>query len=359
MQQINELSDTLNQHFKWNKAKMDCFCGMLIGLIKVRSINLTKIANAFPSKAESESRYRRMQRFIHDYPINFDAVAWFMMTLFNFFKERFYITLDRTNWQWGEMNINILVLALVYKGAAIPIYWLVLNKKGNSNTRERIALMKRFIQQFGKENIIAVLADREFIGEKWFKWLKSEGIHFHIRVKKDAKVPNSRGEMVQAHVLFRFLKVGEQLIIRDARKVTDVAIYLSALRLEDGRLLILASRELIEQPLEAYAKRWEIETLFGCLKGRGFNLEDTRITKLIRIKRVLVVVVIAFAWAHRTGEWRHENVKPIRIKKTLERPAKSIFRYGLDWLQDKLQNTVDSLRTLLHFVVFKKLLESG
>jgi hypothetical protein len=102
-----------------------------------------------------------------------------------------------------------------------------------------------------------------------------------------------------------------------------------------------------------------LKPCLGCLKGRGFNLEDTRITKLIRIKRVLVVVVIAFAWAHRTGEWRHENVKPIRIKKTLERPAKSIFRYGLDWLQDKLQNTVDSLRTLLHFVVFKNLLESG
>jgi Transposase DDE domain len=358
MQQINELSDMLNQHFKWNKAKMDCFCGMLIGLIKVRSINLTKIANAYPSQAEPDSRYRRMQRFIHDYPVNFDTVAWFMMKLFNFLNERFYLTLDRTNWQWGEMNINILVLALVYKGAAIPIYWLVLNKKGNSNTRERIALMKRFIQQFGKNNIIAVLADREFIGETWFKWLKSEDIHLHIRLKKDAKVPNSRGELVQAHVLFRFLKVGEQLIIKEARKVTDVEVYLSALRLEDGKLLILASSELIEQPLEAYAKRWEIETLFSCLKERGFNLEDTRITKLIRIKRVLVVVVIAFAWAHRTGEWRHENVKPIRITKTLERPAKSIFRYGLDWLQDKLQNVADSLKTLLHFLVFKELCEA-
>ena len=88
-------------------------------------------------------------------------------------------------------------------------------------------------------------------------------------------------------------------------------------------------------------------------------LEDTRITKLIRIKRLLVVVVIAFAWTHRTGEWRHENVKPIRIKKTLERPAKSIFRYGLDWLQDTLQNSVDSLETLWYFIGFKELFETG
>ncbi len=29
-----------------------------------------------------------------------------------------------------------------------------------------------------------------------------------------------------------------------------------------------------------YALRWEIETLFSCLKGRGFNLENTRLTDL-------------------------------------------------------------------------------
>jgi hypothetical protein len=161
MQQINELSAILNQHFKWNKARIDCFCGMQIGLIKARSINLTRIANAFPSKASPDSRYRRMQRFVHDYPLNFDAVAWFMMTLFNFLTVPFYLTMDRTNWQWGKRNINILVLAIAYKGVAIPIYWLLLNKKGNSNSRERMALLKRFIKQFGKDNIIAVLADRE------------------------------------------------------------------------------------------------------------------------------------------------------------------------------------------------------
>jgi transposase len=158
----------------------------------------------------------------------------------------------------------------------------------------------------------------------------TEGINFHIRVKKDAKVPNSCGKMVQAHVLFQFLKVGEQLIIRDARKVTDVSVYLSALRLDDGQLLIIASSQCIEQSLEAYAKRWEIETLFGCLKGRGFNLEETRITKLIRIKRLLVVLVIAFAWSHHTGEWRHENVKPIRIKKHSIASQKVFF--DTDWI---------------------------
>jgi hypothetical protein len=45
-------------------------------------------------------------------------------------------------------------------------------------------LLKRFIKQFGKDKMIALLADREFMGATWFKWLKTEGIDFYIRVKK-------------------------------------------------------------------------------------------------------------------------------------------------------------------------------
>ena len=152
MKQISELSTKLNQHFDWNKAKMDCFASMLIGLFKIRSVNLAEIAIAFPSSAQPESRYRRIQRFIHEAPIDYDGVALFVMSLFLFTHSDCYLTLDRTNWQWGKENINILVLAVVYQGQAIPIYWLLLDKKGNSNCRERIALMKRF-SIFGSEKM--------------------------------------------------------------------------------------------------------------------------------------------------------------------------------------------------------------
>jgi hypothetical protein len=47
---------------------------------------------------------------------------------------------------------------------------------GNSDTRERIALMERFIALFGKDKVYCLLSDREFIGEDWFKWLKKNNI---------------------------------------------------------------------------------------------------------------------------------------------------------------------------------------
>jgi len=59
------------------------------------------------------------------------------------------LTLDRTNWQLGQKPLNILVLGIAYKGVAIPVLWTMLEKKGNSNTQERIALMAEFVRLFG------------------------------------------------------------------------------------------------------------------------------------------------------------------------------------------------------------------
>jgi len=229
---------------------------------------------AVPGAARSDSKYRRIQRFLSEpFGINFDVVARFVMTLFGFLDVKVYLTLDRTNWQWGQSHINILMLGVAYKGIAIPIYWILLNKKGNSNTRERIALVKRFVDRFGKDRIIKLLADREFIGCDWFKWLEHQGIGFAVRIKKNTLVSNSRGEKVQVRHLFRGLKTGETQILLGKRRIYEGDAYLSALRLKDGGLLIVATGDACMDAIESYAKRWEIETLLGCLKGRGLCLK--------------------------------------------------------------------------------------
>ena len=115
------------------------------------------------SNSEQTSRYRRIQRFFAEFSIDFDMIAGFIFKLFFTSGGTWYLTMDRTNWQWGKSDINILTLAVVFKGIAIPIYWELLDKRGNSDTAERIALIQRFIKRFGKGCIAGILADREFI----------------------------------------------------------------------------------------------------------------------------------------------------------------------------------------------------
>lgn len=107
-----------------------------------------------------------MQRFFSEHWINYNDIAQFVMKLFGFIDTDFYLSLDRTNWKWDKININLQVLAVVYCGAAILVYCLPLNKRGNSNSRERMALLQRFIDRLGKSRIKGLLADREFIGDE-------------------------------------------------------------------------------------------------------------------------------------------------------------------------------------------------
>ncbi|RQL70812.1 transposase, partial [Acinetobacter pittii] len=82
-------------------------------------------------------------------------------------------------------------------------------------------------------------------------------------------------------------------------------LYISALQLENGELLLVVSPQFNANAIQDYALRWEIETLFSCLKGRGFNLENTRLTDPRRVKKLIAVLAISFCWCYLTGEWQH------------------------------------------------------
>ena len=83
----------------------------------------------------------------------------------------------------GKRNINILMLAIVYRGIAIPILWTLLNKTWKFRYERAHCFDSTLYSHFGKDRIVNVFADREFIGEQWFTWLIEQDINFCIRVK--------------------------------------------------------------------------------------------------------------------------------------------------------------------------------
>lgn len=346
MERTSELNTTLNETFKWNKARINFFVKMLMALFATRTVNLDRLADGIASDANKESRYRRLQRFFALFSIDFDTIAGFIFKLFFTAGGKWYLTMDRTNWKWGKSDINILTLAIAYKGIAIPIYWELLDKAGNSDTKERIDLITKFTNKFGKDCIAGILADREFVGDDWFSWLITEKIFFYIRIKKNFLTTDSRGRPAHVYQLFRDMTPTEERILYGKRSVLGSKLYLSALKLSDGEFLIVATNDEPGFAIRTYALRWEIETLFGCLKSKGFNFESTHITNQKRIKKLFVLLAIAFCWAHLVGEWRHEQ-KQIKIKKH-GRPAKSIFRYGLDYIIDAIKDLLsDEFRVCL------------
>ena len=83
-------------------------------------------------------------------------------------------------------------------------------KRGNSDHFDRIDLIESFISVFGKERIEVLLGDREFIGDKWLLWLKSQNIKFVMRIKESNQyITNSKGIFVKAKQLFYSLPKGQ------------------------------------------------------------------------------------------------------------------------------------------------------
>jgi hypothetical protein len=172
------LKAALAEHLNWHGARLSFLAHFLLALIKVRSVNLAELATGFGGKAQVASHYKRLQRFFRSFTLDYNVLARLLIRLVPVGEGPWYLTLDRTNWQFGKADLNLLVLGIAYQGIALPLFWTVLDKAGNSNTAERVALLQRFIAVFGVNHIAALLADREFIGEDWFTWLQHQRIPF-------------------------------------------------------------------------------------------------------------------------------------------------------------------------------------
>lgn len=313
---VQELKAALSEHLPWHGARIGFLAQFLLALLKVRSVSLAELATGFGGKAKVESHYKRLQRFFRGFEIDQDTLARLLVRLVPVGDGPWRLAMDRTNWQFGKADVNFLVLGVAWRGVALPLFWTVLDKPGNSDTAERIALMERFLGVFGEGRVAALLADREFVGEDWFRWLQKHGLPFHQRLKRNTRVPNAWNRMMRLDVLFGSLKPGESHRLPGRRPVWGCFVHLSALRLDDGDFLFIASSGAPQaEALDAYAGRWQVETLFGCLKSRGFNLEDTHLTHPERLAKLMGLLALAFAWTCRTGELLHDGPSPIRQKK--------------------------------------------
>ena len=91
--------------------------------------------------------------------------------------------------------------------------------------------------------------------------------------------------------------------------------------LDDGDCLFIATSGAPQaEAIDAYADRWPVGTLFGALKSRGFNLEDTHLTDPQRLAKLMGLLALAFAWTYRTGELLHDGPRPIRQKNAVASP---------------------------------------
>ncbi len=303
-----------------------------MALLKVRSSNLSKIAVAFETSVEFLSTYRQIQRFFG----NLKTVKIDYLGLLKI-SGKVKVAIDRTEWKFGKVWVNILTVSVIYQRLAIPIIWQTTSRKGNAKALEHLQIIKRLIAEIGKQRIAEIYGDREFASYELISFLLAERIDFRIRLKASHLADGMSFKT-------RWRNLSERVKLRGKVKVGvfGLNLYVSCVKLtKAGRTeyLIVASGEKSKDALAEYKVRWAIETMFGCLKSRGFEMEETHLTDAKKINKLLMLLALALCLVMLMGEIKTEITKAVKMKlKNNGRYAKSLFRIGLDALQNILFN---------------------
>lgn len=305
------------------------FARALVALLTGRKISLQSIASLMPGEQNSEANRQQLRRCLDHETLTQEVWAVAIAALLP--RTKWILALDRTEWKRGNTTVNLLVLAVVAYGCAVPLLWYDIPNAGASDTVARKILMARFIALFGRERLRLLTADREFIGKEWIGWLIDERVPFRIRIKQGEFLTHPDGRVLPAWQYFalRSCRCKSQKM-----GLWGLSVYVGGKYLYDDEYLIVISNEVSVDLWLDYRKRWKIETLFQALKGRGFDLESCRLSQSGRLCGWFGFLALGLCWCLKMGQWLDE-VSPLPLKKHGRR-SRSVFARGLGWLQSLL-----------------------
>ena len=167
-------------------------------------------------------------------------------------------------------------MCLVYRGISLPLLWHDLGKKGQSSQQERKRLFQQAIKLYPLTGF-CLLADREYEGKEWFRFLTENQINFIIRLPKGScKADIGAGGKAYSALLKRALKgrtVNQWFELTGYRYQFVALCHQDGPRSADPLVLLVSNLNWSKQIIaERYRIRWTTECFFK--HGTGHPAEE-------------------------------------------------------------------------------------
>lgn len=338
---------------------------LLLCLLQVhRQVKLSVLASVFPQPIQYDSRKRNLQRFLILPQLSI-KLLWFPLVKYWIRQEEtgrglnraqrrrlkklkhqqygyWILAIDRSEWK----GRNVFMVSLVWGTHALPLYWEVLQQRGNSDLKTQKRLLKAVLPLLQNSPVL-VLGDREFHSPKLAEWLDSRGVKFALRQKKDLHFQvNAEAE----YTVVKDLKIqpGMKQFYRgikankgDGLGPFNLALYWKRKYRDKGPKepwYILTNLPDLKQAIDLYCCRWGIEQLFKDCKSGGYNLEDTKVNNR-RFLALMLLIAMAYSLATVHGQqMRHLRIDHYAGRlhdhqdKTPRHSDFSVSLYGQRWL---------------------------
>jgi len=315
---------------------------ILVWLLTVqKTVKIERLSACFPLPIHYESRRKHIQRFLKLSCLSL-PLFWFpiiQLIIQREFKNgsRLIITLDRTQWKEN----NILLIAVIYKKRALPIYWQILKKKGSSNLSEQQAIIRPVLRLL-KNYELVILGDREFHGVELSYWLKTKKstlkIYFIFRQKQGTHFKKHKKEYQKLSSLG--IAPGTKLFLSNI-KITknqgfgyfNLAGYWKRKynkKVEQEPWYLLTNLDNLQEVIKIYRQRMGIEAMFKDCKTGGYNLEGSQASTQ-RLTNLILLIALAYT----TSVLKGKSIKSSGSQKYIARlteARRATSRHSNFWL---------------------------
>lgn len=319
-------------------------------VIQLGNVNLNKlkghVGRILGIEIKSCSGYKRLIRIFDNHAF---SRLWLDLLLYVFRLLRLksdHLLLDGTSWEHHGVKRHYMTLGILYKNVSIPVYWVDLQKLGVSSQKERKRMFRRVFKIFnftGK----TLIADREYIGKEWFKYLQDNGLDFIIRIRKknyQKEIDASRGktwEQMEQKVMQSKLpsKTLRKRVRIEGREYSFTMVRNPDSKSKDRVIYLLSTLDSSATFIAGqYLLRWKIECCFRHMKSNGFQLEQINLRGKARPKLLMAIVVFAYVLSIHEGLREYDKIRIIQKADGTTVKAESVFRNGWDNIIAKISN---------------------
>ena len=158
------LSESYHAHLSEKLTRSNYLLTVLLIQVvqSIKEVTLESIATKLAMPIKFESRRKKVQRFLSNDRWDLDdiwlslVIGWIQGSVKQ--NNVIYLAIDRTKWQ----SNNILMVSMIWRKRAIPIYWKILDKQASRRSRAAgNSTLEN--QQFVLTPVFAALSDYRII----------------------------------------------------------------------------------------------------------------------------------------------------------------------------------------------------
>jgi hypothetical protein len=277
----------------------------VVGLILSQQIHLSQWSLYRVGTSKAASKERQLARWLDNPRIQPARIyrPLIRAALADWEGESLSLALDSSQlWE----RFTVVRLALIYRGRALPVSWVVLASQSATVALEDYQIiLKEAARVLPTGCRVILLADRGFFDQKLLMLARDLGWSFRIRLKKSFWIyrvdkPRAKvGELMPAKGQALFL----HKVWITARWFGPVHLALAHVQTPDGfeEWAILSDEPTSLKTLDEFGLRFDIEENFLDDKSAGFQLEASQIRDAQALSRLGLILATATLYLVSSG----------------------------------------------------------